>query len=128
MKSIKISQLRTAATTPFEERVCTVVCGILGRPFDLDLGILVHSIRGEGEPNLYWYEIHPEHSEAHPLEPDTTSEEGVKMFEALKPLFAEIGAPVADSAVGQEFFMGYNWLRVEGEKLVVTPQDEFVTT
>jgi len=128
MKSIKNLQLCTDATTPFEERVCTVVFGILGRPFDLDLGILVHSNRGEGEPNLYWYEIHPEHSETHPLEPDTTSEEGVKVFEALKRLFTEIGAPVADSAVGQEFFIGYNWIRVDSEDLVVTPQGEFVRT
>lgn len=128
MKSIMISQLCAATTTPFEERVCEVVFEILERPFDLDLGILVHANGGEGESDLYWYEIHPEHSEAQPIEPDTTSEEGVKVFEALKRLFTEIGAPVADSAVGQEFFIGYNWIRVDSEDLVVTPQGEFVRT
>jgi len=127
MKSIMISQLCAATTTPFEERVCEVVFEILERPFDLDLGILVHANGGEGESDLYWYEIHPEHSEAQPIEPDTTSEEGVKVFEALKPLFAKLGATETDSAVGQELFMGYNWLRVEVEKPVVTLQHDFVT-
>jgi hypothetical protein len=96
-----------AKALEFEVSVCKAVYGVLRRAFDIDFAF----VRADHESILYWYEIHPEFDEFHPLEPGSGGE-GIKVREALVPLFSEIGTPESDSAIGQEFFMGHNWLRV----------------
>ena len=113
MKHITISQFAGGAgPSDFESNICRAVYGVLGRPFDIDFGVLVPAQRREGEQDSFWYEIHPESDEENPIEPNTASAESARVCDVLKPLFAAIGATEIDSAVGQEFYLGYNWLRV----------------
>ncbi len=113
MTHIEVSQFSGEdCSSPFEIKVCKAVYGVLGRPFDIDFAVLIPAERREGEQDSYWYEIHPEHNEESPIEPSTSSSEGVKLLDVLRPLFAEVGATEMDDAVGQEFYLGYNWLRV----------------
>ncbi len=113
MRHIEISQFSGEdCSSPFEIKVCEAVYGVLERPFDIDFAVLIPADRREGEQDSYWYEIHAEHNEESPIEPSTPSAEGVEVLDVLRPLFAAIGAIEIDDAVGQEFYLGYNWLRV----------------
>lgn len=94
-----------------ETEVCQTVHSILKRPFDIDFGIMLPA-DGNGNP-VYWYEIHPDRSEEDAIEPTTIGGQATEIFSALNPLFASRDCKETDGAVGQDFFVGHNWIRVE---------------